>query len=184
MVEIMNEMVGIVVVLTTVVLSVVASTLLLIGIGHPVYFLAFLLLMIVSILILYVGMIRTPSMTLLPAKPMPSEEKKEVQALVPETTYVVAKLEMPNSKILPISSVQQSFGRKDFEQFLDQTAAMTISRNHFTIYFRGGKFFIEDQNSTNGTLLNGQEIRGTGPHEIKDGDIISPAGVISIKFRI
>ncbi|MGC8870385.1 MAG: FHA domain-containing protein [Brevinematia bacterium] len=184
MAETMNEIIGIVVVLTTVVLSVVASALLLIGIGHPTYFLAFLLLMIVSILILYVGMIRAPSAALLLAKPMPSEEKKEVQALVPETIYVVAKLEMSNGKILPISSVQQSFGRKDFEQFLDPATAMTISRNHFTIYFRGGKFFIEDRNSTNGTLLNGQEIRGTGPHEIKDGDTISPAGVVSIKFRI
>jgi hypothetical protein len=181
--EATNEIVGIVVVLVAVVLSVIASALLLIGISQPMYFLAFLLLMTASILILYVGMIRT-SITLSQAKLTLPEEKKEVQPLNPETTYIIAKLEMPNGKVLPISSAQQTFGRKDFEQFLDPTAAMTISRNHFTIYFRNGKFFIEDSMSTNGTLLNGQEIRGTGPHEIRDGDVIAPSGIISVKFRI
>jgi pSer/pThr/pTyr-binding forkhead associated (FHA) protein len=46
------------------------------------------------------------------------------------------------------------------------------------------KWFIEDSGSTNGTLLNGVEIRGKGPQELKDGDEISPGGVIRLVFQI
>ena len=30
---------------------------------------------------------------------------------------------------------------------------------HFKIFYRNGRWFIEDLNNTNGTLLNGKEIR-------------------------
>ncbi|WP_342786154.1 FHA domain-containing protein [Thermofilum sp.] len=42
---------------------------------------------------------------------------------------------------------------------------------------------MEDSSSTNGTLLNGRQIRGMGMQELKDGDVISPAGVINLVFR-
>lgn len=49
----------------------------------------------------------------------------------------------------------------------------TISREHFKILTRDGKFFVEDLGSMNGTKLNGNQIKGKGQVEIKFGDVIS-----------
>lgn len=46
-----------------------------------------------------------------------------------------------------------------------------ISRNHVTITRKGETFQIEDQNSTNGTFLNGRRLKK--PSLIKNGDLIS-----------
>jgi len=46
-----------------------------------------------------------------------------------------------------------------------------ISRNHLTITRIGNNFQIEDQNSTNGTFLNGKKLKQSTA--IKDGDLIS-----------
>ncbi|MDO4460025.1 MAG: FHA domain-containing protein [Clostridia bacterium] len=46
----------------------------------------------------------------------------------------------------------------------------TVSRLHAVITRRDGKFFIADNNSTNGTFVNGEKV--SGETEIKDGDII------------
>jgi hypothetical protein len=44
----------------------------------------------------------------------------------------------------------------------------TVSSQHATIWLEGGRAWIRDQNSRNGTFLNGERIRGAV--EIKDGD--------------
>ncbi|MCO5316207.1 MAG: FHA domain-containing protein [Solirubrobacterales bacterium] len=41
---------------------------------------------------------------------------------------------------------------------------------HARIYSRGGLYFVEDMESTNGTLLNGRPI--AGEHEVGDGSVI------------
>ena len=41
---------------------------------------------------------------------------------------------------------------------------------HARIYSRGGRFYIEDMNSTNGTLLNSEELLGEA--ELTPGDMI------------
>ncbi len=46
-----------------------------------------------------------------------------------------------------------------------------VSRNHLTITRKGNTFQIEDQNSTNGTFINGRKLEK--PTEIKNGDLIS-----------
>jgi sigma-B regulation protein RsbU (phosphoserine phosphatase) len=45
-----------------------------------------------------------------------------------------------------------------------------LSRRHSRFYRKGGSLFVEDLGSRNGTLLNGQAIRG--PAELKPGDVI------------
>lgn len=95
----------------------------------------------------------------------------------------LAKLEGPGGKELIIADVERIFGRSDFEQFLPWDAARTISRRHFRIFYRAGRWYIEDLNSTNGTIVNGEDIRGKGPRPVKDGDMISPAGVVNLVFR-
>jgi len=41
---------------------------------------------------------------------------------------------------------------------------------HARVFERGGRHFVEDMNSTNGTLLNGAELRGEA--ELIDGDSV------------
>jgi len=102
---------------------------------------------------------------------------------------VLYKLRLPNGMEIPVSEPHRVFGRETFEKYgLPKDALDFITREdrggHFKIYLRGTKWFIEDLGSTNGTLLNGVEIKGKGPQELKNGDVISPAGVMNIVFRI
>jgi hypothetical protein len=101
------------------------------------------------------------------------------------TVPFFAGLELPTGQMIPISSTQQEFGRRDFEKYISREAANVISRRHFSIIFdaRTKAFYITDLGSTNGTLVNNEDIRGKGRVEIKDGDIISPAGVLNIRFK-
>ena len=50
----------------------------------------------------------------------------------------------------------------------------SVSRNHLKIIRRGDKFFIEDLNSRNGTLVNDIQIRSGEEFEIKEGIPITP----------
>lgn len=102
---------------------------------------------------------------------------------------VLYRLRLPNGMEIPVSEPHRVFGRETFERYgLPKDALDFITREdrggHFKIYLRGTKWFIEDLGSTNGTLLNGVEIKGKGPQELKNGDTISPAGVMNIVFRI
>lgn len=42
---------------------------------------------------------------------------------------------------------------------------------HARVYSRGGRYYVEDMNSTNGTLLNGGAVSGTA--ELMEGDLIA-----------
>ena len=104
-----------------------------------------------------------------------------------ETLRLVAMFEGPGGKLIPISEIPQNFGREDFVGLVPENILRTISRKgkpHFTVYydFASGNFLIKDDNSLNGTLLNGEEIRGRGPQPLKNGDIVSPAGAVQLRF--
>ena len=55
-----------------------------------------------------------------------------------------------------------------------------VSKNHLAITRKGNTFQIEDQNSTNGTFLNGKKLRK--PTAIKNGDLISLGKNIVLEF--
>lgn len=55
---------------------------------------------------------------------------------------------------------------------LDLTPDKTVSRPHAMIWAEGSRFFLEDLNSSRGTLLNGEEIKGTGRRPILPGDTV------------
>jgi len=105
--------------------------------------------------------------------------------VMPRTQTVLAYLEAPNGRLI-ISSPTQQFYRRDFQGMVPPGLLETISQRvpQFTIYFRNGRFYIEDSSSTNGTLLNGRQIKGTGMQPLNDGDVISPAGTINLVFRV
>jgi len=105
-----------------------------------------------------------------------------------ETLTSLARLVAPNGKVIPITSTRQRFGREDFVGLVDEDKLRLISRRsrpQFEIYFDNAKkaWFIVDYGSANGTYVNGEDIRGKGPVELKNGDVISPAGVIDLVFQ-
>ncbi len=58
-----------------------------------------------------------------------------------------------------------------------------VSRKHARIAFDGDKWVIEDLGSTNGTFVDGEDIRGLGPIEIKNGSEIV-VGLTVLEARI
>jgi pSer/pThr/pTyr-binding forkhead associated (FHA) protein len=55
----------------------------------------------------------------------------------------------------------------------------SISSPHCMLLYRGGKIILRDEMSTNGTIVNGEEISEI---ELKDGDLIK-IGRTELKFR-
>src|SRR5262245_61235221 len=55
---------------------------------------------------------------------------------------------------------------------LDLTPDNVVSRRHARIWLEGGQHWIEDLNSTAGTLVNGVPIKGQGKRLLRSGDLI------------
>jgi hypothetical protein len=106
---------------------------------------------------------------------------------LPATTPLLeappAKLVLPDGSEVLLAGNARSFGRQDFQGCMLPENAGYISRQHFNIWYENGKYYIEDRSSTNGTKLNGKEIKGTGRHALADGDVIELAGKLSIAFK-
>jgi hypothetical protein len=105
----------------------------------------------------------------------------------PVTTPVVeaaaAKLTLPGGNDILLAGNTRSFGRHDFEDFMPSAQVSYISRQHINIWSEDGQYYIEDRSSTNGTRVNGTDIKGTGRHALADGDLIELAGKLSINFQ-
>lgn len=54
--------------------------------------------------------------------------------------------------------------------------AKYIARRQASFFCSGGKWYIRDENSTNGTFLNNKQLQGQVPHPLNQGDFISFAG--------
>jgi len=58
-----------------------------------------------------------------------------------------------------------------------------VSRRHARVFFKDGEWYIEDLNSTNGTIVDNEDIRGKGPKKIGDGsEIIIGLTILSAKL--
>lgn len=99
------------------------------------------------------------------------------------TIVAAAKLILPDNSELSLALEPQWIGRADLEKFTQSGNAKFISRQHCLIDYEG-KYYIEDQNSANGTRLNGHEIKGKGRLELKDGDMIELANEVKLAFRV
>lgn len=44
-----------------------------------------------------------------------------------------------------------------------------ISRTHAKIFYRDGRWYLEDLGSRNGTYIDGEDIRGRGAVELREG---------------
>jgi pSer/pThr/pTyr-binding forkhead associated (FHA) protein len=107
--------------------------------------------------------------------------------IVPVTEPVIdfasAKLEIADGKDILLTHNARSLGRHDFEEFMPVENVTYISRQHVNIWYEDGNYYIEDRSSTNGTRLNDVDIKGSGRHELIDGDVIELAGKLRITFK-
>ncbi|MGA2367270.1 MAG: FHA domain-containing protein [Dehalococcoidia bacterium] len=105
----------------------------------------------------------------------------------PAVTSVVeippAKLSMPDGSEILLAGNSRSFGRHDFNKFLPEDSVSYISRQHINIWYENDQYYIEDRSSTNGTRINGTEIKGAGRHALEDGDTIDLADKLKINFK-
>lgn len=104
-------------------------------------------------------------------------------------SQVTSKLILPSDREINITEKVQRFGRDDLLGAVSEEYAGYITRTeghryHFAIHQINNEFYIQDENSSNGTLLNRRDIRGQGYVKLNDGDIISPASVCDIRFVI
>ncbi len=106
--------------------------------------------------------------------------------LTPMTTIIEiglpAKFVSSAGITMPITG--KPLGRKDFQALTLPDKIDTISRQHILVTYTNGVYYIEDLNSTNGTKLNGSEIKGSGKHTIENGDTVELAHVLSLTFKV
>lgn len=95
----------------------------------------------------------------------------------------LSKLLLPDNHEIVIKEDENEFGREDFRGLFSNEELKRISRMHFKITRDEiNDFFIEDLGSTNGTRLNGEEIKGSGKRKLEDNDEILIANVLRIGY--
>jgi len=154
--------------------------------------LIFLLIVAVILIALLVVRKRSKSHSAPEAKTQAAYTTKQSEATnysdnLPATTPVMvdasAKLVMPNGKDILLAGNARSLGRNDFEKFMLPDDIPYISRQHINIWYEDGQYYVEDRGSTNGTKINGINIKSTGRNSLNDGDVIEIAGKLSITFK-
>ncbi|MEM2642096.1 MAG: FHA domain-containing protein [Candidatus Bathyarchaeia archaeon] len=117
-------------------------------------------------------------------KVLPGPREGTITLVYPGGTRTLIALLQANGRNIPITNLPQTFGRSNFVGILDPSSLDYISGEHFTINydFTSNNFLIWDNNSKNGTYLNGVDIRGKGPQILKNGDVISVAKILNIRF--
>ena len=104
-------------------------------------------------------------------------------ATTPVVEAAPAKLSLAGGNDILLAGNARSFGRRDFEEFMPSGQVSYISRQHINIWSENGEYYIEDRSSTNGTRVNGTDIKGTGRHVLADGDVIDLAGKLNLNFQ-
>jgi hypothetical protein len=151
----------------------------------PFYLLVALLVVAVGVILFLV--IRKPVSR--KAIPQATTDQTQSEAASVSTSKVAvpaakAILIFPNGSSIPFTGSSKIVGRSNFQSALPIDKLVSISRRHLSITLENGKYYAEDKNSANGTLLNSVEIKGKGRFELKDGDMIEPANEAKFTFRI
>jgi hypothetical protein len=92
-------------------------------------------------------------------------------------------LVLPDGSEIAIQS-RKSIGRLDLAKYAAPTETMWISRQHIEIFEENGATFILDDKSSNGTKLNGKEIKQQGKQQLKNGDEIIVGDAVKLVFKI
>jgi len=106
-------------------------------------------------------------------------------------------VELPGGERVEVTDAPVAVGREQLRAFAQGPLAAAISRVHFTVVRRQGRFMIEDgpgpaqpKPSANGTWVRGAtgagEVRLTpgSPVELKGGEAIDVARVLRLRFEV
>lgn len=85
-----------------------------------------------------------------------------------------------SSREVPIERSRTTFGRGDADCRIDDSG---LSRVHASVYRDGDNVWITDDNSTNGSFVNGDQVRGSGTI-LKNGDQIKIGNHTKMIVRI
>lgn len=84
-------------------------------------------------------------------------------------------------RVIPIAGAQFLIGRDPQCQL--RPASPAISKQHCGLYVRGGKVFLKDFGSTNGTFLNDEQLPAEAEREVKAGDRVK-AGPLDFTLQL
>ena len=101
----------------------------------------------------------------------------------PPALPIKAKLKLPDNREISLAMRPQWIGRDDLNGIVPENSVKYISRRHLIIGFENGQYYVEDQDSANGTKLNGTEIKDKGKFELNNGDLIEVAEVVAFSFN-
>jgi len=99
------------------------------------------------------------------------------------TVIVRGRLVMADSNEIRLTEGTKAIGRADFKSIVPPDKLSYISRRHLMVSYENGDYFIEDEDSGNGTKLNGADIKGKGKYKLSDGDKIELSEVVTLTFR-
>ncbi len=116
-----------------------------------------------------------PKAATTPAKLNPVYQRPSIQK-------IQRTLLLPDGSEIAINT-KKSIGRLDLARCADPTKIRWISRQQFEIFDENGAYYIEDEQSANGTKLNGTEIRQQGKQLLKDGDEIVVGDAVKLSFK-
>jgi hypothetical protein len=102
----------------------------------------------------------------------------------PPASPVKARLKLPSNSEITLATEARWLGRDDLNGLVPEHDLQYISVQHLIIRFENGQYYVEDQNSTNGTRLNGIEITGKGKYRLDNGDHIELAEVVTLTFKV
>lgn len=110
-------------------------------------------------------LVDNPGRTPMPPVPQPAPAVPEV----PAGAYLVHR-----NREIPITETPFLIGKYNTTLHLHYAIYDNnkVSRNHATILFDSGRYFVRDNQSRNGTKVNGKPVLPLQPAELKDGDEI------------
>ncbi|MCZ7396970.1 MAG: FHA domain-containing protein [Candidatus Methanoperedens sp.] len=111
-----------------------------------------------------------------------TKHKFEQNTILMKPRSVLAMLILPNNNEIKITEPEKIVGREDFVGAIPADDLQFIGRKHFKIIKMDNGLYIEDLDSANGTKLNGDEIKGAGRIELKDGDEILVADILKLRY--
>ncbi len=104
-----------------------------------------------------------------------SQSNQEIEQ---KDEVIVLKLKEKNSGQTIELKSGDVVGRYSVDFFQKMNNYKLISRLHFQVLYKEGKWFIRDLESTNGTFLNTKKLEPDKDYEIKKGDVINIAGIV------
>jgi pSer/pThr/pTyr-binding forkhead associated (FHA) protein len=94
----------------------------------------------------------------------------------------LAKLVLKEKQEFIIKEYERILGREDFVGVAVADDLLFIGKQHFKIIRMEDGFYIEDLKTKNGTMINGEEIKGKGKVKLQNGDDILVAQILKIKY--